>query len=536
MFARGAVPPVHRTGSDAEGSNRPVRNPENSVKASAVQWDDSVVARVPSLVHPDAYVQRVRRHPPSSLLPLVAAVGAAHAYPDTWLGDRRVPYRPWALADVARVSVCLGNEHRGTAATEDDLREILTYYFNQDDPFRHDTPGQRTGPFLLRLSAEQLVWQHGGWTELARTAALFEDTTPTRPLTVIRPGWDRAVLGCSLAEYVGTAQMLHAAATTFAGRYDPQTIPAHERPEFERLVPLDTVDEILDAHFSTTAVDLRAAHGPAVARGADPLLRRYTYNPLHATPAIRGYGPGHLIPVPGLVIAKASPLGLYYTGIQHHSTFAHDLGDLFEQYVGRQLRLLEDVDPAVSVHGEIEYSVGRDRRKSVDWIVVFADLVLLVEVKSTRPTEAIRLGAADWAAQMDGRIGKALKQIDTTAALIRDRHPQFAHLPDDRPIIGVAITMEPFHLANALDIRSALPATHTPSAIAGIGDLENAVCVTEAPLAGLLLHEATVAAPAQNRGWSLRQATGGLTGRDNPILAAVWSTYPWSETDPPRTA
>jgi hypothetical protein len=164
---------------------------------------------------------------------------------------------------------------------------------------------------------------------------------------------------------------------------------------------------------------------------------------------------------------------------------------------------------------------------------VFEDLVLLVEVKSTRPTEAIRLGAADWAEQMETRIGKALKQIDTTADLIRDRRPEFVHLPGDRPILGIAVTLEPFHLANAVDIRDALPTTRTPATITCVDDLEAAVCVTEAPFAELLLREATVTAPAQNRGWTLRQATGGHPGRDNPVLAAAWSTYPWSRVEQP---
>ncbi|MFE7614814.1 hypothetical protein [Streptomyces sp. NPDC057496] len=54
--------------------------------------------------------------------------------------------------------------------------------------------------------------------------------------------------------------------------------------------------------------------------------------------------------VPG----KVSHMGLHHTGRDHYTddetfkAFTHDLGELFEQYVGRQLRLL----PVAEVHPE----------------------------------------------------------------------------------------------------------------------------------------------------------------------------------------
>ncbi|WP_146046124.1 hypothetical protein [Streptomyces cahuitamycinicus] len=92
-----------------------------------------------------------------------------------------------------------------------------------------------------------------------------------------------------------------------------------------------------------------------------------------------GFGAGYVAPSSHLIVPKGSPLGLYYMGIAHvGNDFAKERGDLFEQYAGRQLGQLADAE----IHPEIIY---RDERRSVDRIVVFDDLVLLVEVKSTRP-------------------------------------------------------------------------------------------------------------------------------------------------------
>jgi hypothetical protein len=102
-------------------------------------------------------------------------------------------------------------------------------------------------------------------------------------------------------------------------------------------------------------------------------------------------------------------------GIAHFGNdFARELGDLFEQYVGRQLGQLADA----AVYPEIIY---RDERRSADWIVVFDDLVLLVEVKSTRPTQQLRLGVLDRTSASLRQIKHAYKQLETTAALITDR-------------------------------------------------------------------------------------------------------------------
>ncbi len=97
---------------------------------------------------------------------------------------------------------------------------------------------------------------------------------------------------------------------------------------------------------------------------------------------------------------------------------------------------------------EITYGPRTDRRKPVDWIVVLPEVVL-VEVKSAIPAEPVRLGTPDAADAALGKLGKAFKQIDITGQLIADRNTALAAVPEDRPVLGLAVTLEPFHMANA---------------------------------------------------------------------------------------
>jgi len=94
--------------------------------------------------------------------------------------------------------------------------------------------------------------------------------------------------------------------------------------------------------------------------------------------------------------------------------FSDDLGELFEVYVGRQLDLLPDarVLPEIA-HGRKESAL------SVDWFAVFDDCVVLVEVKSTRPTEPVRLADGRAGEELRRMLGHAVDQLNTSAGRVR---------------------------------------------------------------------------------------------------------------------
>lgn len=487
---------------------------------------------LPSYPVPEArYIERVLRHSPDSLVPLIAATSAG--LPDVRdLGRQDLgPYGPWALLDVAWVSLALGRDGR-SPATSDDLAEIVGLYLALDDPINHAPPGgNRMDGFLQRVFHQQGDWQESDYAQLSRSIALLQQTPQPPDLEVIRPGWDHDLLGCSLTDYVGLAELVWACATTHPaprrrGRFAVEWYPARDYAEFDYLRSPAQVKKVLRRHFTTTKLRLRS-NFPAT---ADPLVRRYTHNALRSRPLVGGLrGGGYLVPVPAAVLHRATPLGLYYTGGDNNSergkAFTRDVGHLFERYVGRHLDLLTDA----KVHPEVEYAVSKkETGKSVDWIVVFDDLVLLVEVKSTRPGEALRLGGTGFTTILDNQFEKAFKQVNRSVDLIRsEARPEFDHIPRDRQMVGMVVTAEQFHQINTPEFRTGLPSTTVPVTVTSIHELEDAVTITGTSLADVLR------ASAAANGAALRPLFPGHKFLDhNAVLEQAWSAIPFARPRP----
>lgn len=470
------------------------------------------------LVTDHEYVQRVRQQRPSALLPVIGAA-SARWHSDTWWKSRGQLYRPWALADVARVSLAYGNEHRGDGScTEDDLQRMLAKYAELTDLMARDkASAESVASWLLRVAGEQFAYQESGFNDLARTAALFDQTSPARTPACLVAGWDEELLGCSLSEYVGVTQLLQVSALQNEGRFDPAWLSQPQMQQICSVIPETTVREVTERHFVTDQQTFKTDN-QASRLSSDPHLRRFEYNPLKSRPFLSGFGPGYLAPSSHLIIPKGSPLGLYYMGMAHFgNSFAKELGDLFEQYVGRQLRLLPDAE----VHPEVLY---RDERRSVDWIVVLDDLVLLVEVKSTRPTQQLRLGVLDRTSAALRQIKHAYQQLETSAALINGRHPSFSHIPADRPVHGLVVTMEPFHTANAPFQKEVQPDPGIPVTVCSATELEHLVTVEDVSVAQLLLERQSDPLTST---YSLTSALVGKALGRNAILDAGWDSYPW---------
>ncbi|MEY9842782.1 nuclease-related domain-containing protein [Streptacidiphilus sp. EB103A] len=479
------------------------------------------------------YIQRIRRHQPSSLLPLVAAAAAQYASvadPDHWMKSPYRQFTPWALADVARVAFGRGTEHNRTPATDRDLLEILAAYSALADPAQLVTSGENAlEGFLLRITGAQLAWQTPEFHALARTAALFRETAVPADKTVrcLVPGWEEKLFGCSLPEYVGTVQLLWGAAVAGQGQLPQSWFDSPEAAEISQHLDKTTITKVIEDHLAVDQAGFKDLEEAARSRASaqtrtQSQARRFTYNPVRECPVFRDVLPGALlIPSPQLMWHKASPAGVYFSGLAGLGKhFPIEVGYLFEQYVGRQLRLLPDAE----VFPEVRYKDGKDTADSIDWFVVFDDLVLLVEVKSAMPTEALRLGQAQGLAELTAKLGHAHEQLEKSATAVRTYRADFAHIPTDRPLIGMAVTLEPFHLVNSPFLKSALPTTSLPVLTASSYELELLVTVSDTSVPKLLLDRQ---AAADQSTYSLKAALGGHQRRENSVLAAGWRHYPW---------
>jgi hypothetical protein len=460
------------------------------------------------------YCQFLRRFPPSKFIPELCSVSAELELGE-WQG--RMEGRlvtSWALADMARVSLAHGNEHRRTPPTRNDVLRGASAFNALDDPDVRLGRSDWFERFFLRIASQQLDYQFTPRHEMKRMFALC-DTPVVKPLEVMTPGWDLDLLGCSLSEYMAVGEFLLYSHKPNKGRFSTAFF---EHPEVIDLLSLPTAAVAADIYRRNFAQDVAQFREAVRLNNRPAPYRHLTYNPLLNQPAITGLGPMDYVPVASLVIRKLSPTGLYYSGVNHFgSAFARDMGTLFEQYVGRNLRL----STGATAYPEVPYGPKKERRYSVDWIVVTQSAVVLVEVKSVRPTEPVRVGRLSAADDLKGMLQKACNQIDETSAAIQERRLEFRHIPTDRPLVGVVATLGDFHVPNAAPIRTYVgidPAT--PTVIASIADIEHLVVGTED--IGRFILDVATDDPAN--GNSLRSAFGTLLQTENPILEDAWKS------------
>lgn len=145
---------------------------------------------------------------------------------------------------------------------------------------------------------------------------------------------------------------------------------------------------------------------------------------------------------------------------------------------------------------------------------------MLVEVKSARPSQGIRVGSDDGSGkELQPKVAHAAKQIAMSARLVRDRHPASGHIPADRPLVGLVVTLEPFHLRQTQQLHL-LEQPELPVGLAWAHDLEGVVGgLCDVRDAGALLLAALRLTDPQER--DLRSAAGGYDA-GNPILQDAW--------------
>lgn len=468
-------------------------------------------------IHYTDFRQAVRRFPPSAFLP---ALAQHTAQLDTLIRPRdnkNASRWPWAASAMARESVLYSNEHRhGGTPSESDFNRLYNLFNESDDSKDEPTLSDIMTPLVY----EQFAYGESNFEELSRAWALYGDPTLGVPIP-----WEE-VFGMSLAEAVRATFVLHGWIAINDGELDRSLFDApHMHEVFERVATRDQLMGLAD-YFTATVDEARALHNEVVP--VPNHLQRFAFNPFVARPLIDLGEAGVWAPQTMLVSHAIFPSNLYYVGMrQWGKPFADNLGDRVEQYVGRQLRLLG----GDHVEGEIEYAKGQ---KSVDWFWVTDQAVFLIECKSARMTLGAKAADDTLGAVVARSIGKARAQIDRTAGFIRDRHSAFAHLPGDRPIIGMIVTAEPFYLGNASILHEYGEAGLTDSQVVSLRELEYFVTLDEGEAADLLL---SVAADPEKRTWALSSVMRELPQLPkNPILEQAWLQFGYIDARDPEGA
>jgi hypothetical protein len=454
---------------------------------------------------------------------LTAIARTALALPDSVRDPRYRRTLPWALAALAKASICHGNAYRSTTVRPDTIARACQMY-NNLAPEELDSEELKSAlGILVRIAYEQFPYQEPLYGEIARAEAFFGCYSGRKRLEVLSDAALTQLLGAPLRQAVGVAFVLYASARVNNGFFDPAWM---EQPQFTDVlatVPQGQIVSVINAVFANSFDDfkLQAAEAPPL-----PFLDRYMFNPLTARPFVR-LGDGRLLaPVPQLIGRKLSPVELYYLGSKRWGNpFTNDMGHLFENYVGRQLQTLPDA----TVYPEIQYNQGKDALTGVDWIVVAKDAVLLVEAKATRVPAPARAGQATIKDTLKRTLGKAFDQINRTYQAIRSGVPEFSAIPTDRPFLGLVTTLDHWYFANSGLTRNLLPEPDIPTLVAWVGALEHLIAIGQRRTASTILAE--ILDDEDRRTWDLTTALAGYTetGDDNPVLRQAWKQYPFRE-------
>lgn len=470
----------------------------------------------------DEFRQRIRAHRPSELLPAIAAAGAEQ-FDGGPLKINPAGLQPWGLAEIARESLAGGNEHRAAPVKPDTLRRLHGLYSRLDDPYAHEGGG---GPwdYMVRTVYEQASWQGAVYSELARFGALLDRDFGGGYEVLSREALSE-LFGADPGVYFRASMLFVVGAQRNAGWFGLGWLEQPQFAEVAERIPADVLRDIFGRSFGApyALVAQRARTG----RNPDPRLRRYDLNPLAATPYVQMRPGVYLAPVPRLVAERASLNAVYYLGQNKWGApFTRDLGRLVEAYAGEQLALVL----GGTLTGERLYGKG-GASKTIDWLLVLPGVVVLVEVKSARVAAPGRLDLTSWAEDVRRDVGKSMRQIATTAKLLREKHPVLADVPVDRPVRGIIVTAEPHYLINSPIYRSELSDPAVPTVVMSLAALEGAVAFallrdpSEVFLALTDWHQDQGVHPERvlHGGWR----ENSERNPPNPILDAAWKRHSW---------
>lgn len=476
----------------------------------------------------DTYRQRVRRHRRTDLLVAVAALNTrlhrAEFGEEPDLGLPNV-VQPFTLAGVARTALVAGNDHRDPSVTLGDLIEMCAYYANVDEPTFDREPGRDRLRFVFNhMAYEQFGHQYSAMENVGRTLVLLADHAAGKPKAPSPEDWT-AALGVSLEQFMRLGFAMHVAALSNGGSIDREVLKMdHVAPVFTPLAPDEAVD-VIDRWFADSPEHLRAAGAAEEAPGVE----KWSLSPLVARPVVALPEGRYVMPWPRLVLDRITPTGLYFIGLElFGESFPDSLGAMFQDYIGSQLDLLEHAE----VRSEIIY--GKSNERTVDYFVITREVVLLLEVKAARPIRATRLGEPLGDEDTAKKVGHALTQIERTARLLRDGHPALAAIPTDRPVRGLVVTLEPFHLVNTNFYDDVFERPSIPTTVTSSHELEGAIAVLrEADDLGARLLDALT--PVDGAVTSLNHATKTLPNSPNPLLDKAWRRFsePWGDGSDP---
>lgn len=465
------------------------------------------------------FKQRVRRHRRTDVLIEVAKL-SSELYQNELdkfksnLASRIVSEHTadlhFILAGIARTALISNNDYRNTPVTRQDIDEMRSLYMRIREPaFVGEPTIYEARPAFIHMAYEQFGFQEALWGNIGRTISVLIDQA--KETNIPQPDW-YGTLGVDLDVFIRIAITLYTYAIRAGGTMTKQELKDIGKISVGTNLDSDYVLEVIDRWFVSTVDKLKKEGVSNEEEGKE----KWSLNPLIAKPVVSVSKDQYTVPIPRFILDRITPKGLYFIGIENFGiSFATNLGLVFQSYIGRQLHLLEHV----TILDEISY--GKPSNLTVDFFIVTTEVVVLVEVKSTRPIYKTRLGLLEGDSDTADKINRAFMQIEKTVELIEDGHQAIKEIPNDRPRRGLVITLEPIYLLNTLLYDDILQRPSIPTIVQSANEFEMMIgLLQDRDDIGQLLLEGT-----EQTGDHAQPLTRILQGLPchNPIIENAWN-------------
>lgn len=251
------------------------------------------------------------------------------------------------------------------------------------------------------------------------------------------------------------------------GSFDPRWPNSEGYALVEPILPAAELGITLDL-LTTTVRQAQERAREAIALPAS--LQRHAFNPLIERPFVDFDGGLRYAPQPKFILRSMATENLYYRGRKRWGVaFGPAFGARVEAYTGMQLR-------HTGHHHVIPEFQWRKNRagmmRSSDWFLITPAATILIECKSARMSLEAKAGTGAADQLLERYVGHAYQQLSNNAAEIAAKNPDYAHIPADRPLVGLVVTAEPMFGANSAEIRNRFGDPSLPVLTASLHDIE----------------------------------------------------------------
>jgi hypothetical protein len=198
--------------------------------------------------------------------------------------------------------------------------------------------------------------------------------------------------------------------------------------------------EVFDKFFLFASLDISKLRTKLKAEQKYNLDFAYAYSSLRAYPLVRMFFRGKVAfvcPMMTLLFWKFTS-GLYYELISD-PRFANEFGDGFQRYVGHVIESACQ-NPEIKKIEEFAYFVGKQEKRSVDWIVYDENSVFFLECKSKRLSWGAKSSLIDLApldADIDTMAAAVVQVYKTLCDYESGLYPDFQPKEGRKIYIGV---------------------------------------------------------------------------------------------------